>query len=96
MSPIKTVAKLCKYGGMKIIKKDLLNTSSLSGFKATERKEGDPGLRELKSESGLMWIWTREEARRASERVVRKGESHTFLRELGIQAQLPGPSDITD
>lgn len=61
----------------------------------TEKKEGDPGLRELMTESGFMWIWT-QEAGRASERVVRKGESHTLVRELGIQAQFPGPSDITE
>lgn len=48
------------------------------------------------TESGLMWIWTQEEGGRASERVVKKGESHTLVRELGIQAQFPGPSDITE
>lgn len=71
---------------MKIIKKYLLNTSSIPGFGATERKGGDSGFRELMTDSGLMWTWTR----RADERLVRKGESHTLVRELGIRAQLPG------
>lgn len=60
---------MCKYGGVKIIKKDLVNNFCLLGFGVVERKGLGLDFWELIVKLGLMWIWIWEDIVRIDERV---------------------------